>query len=109
MALKGRLVKVSTYGPPGYGETPEKDDPITLAILMLAQPRDLIFSVVDDTLAVENAVGAVGLKYVDPAWTDGLFDREVQAVGCLEQPVRGYEKTPVVMWLQMPPRLMPSR
>jgi hypothetical protein len=39
--LRGTLARRSVYGPPGYGETPTKDEPGTILVLKLSQPITL--------------------------------------------------------------------
>ena len=102
--LEGVLVERKEYGPPGYGETPAKDERDVILLLQLAKP----ISVRPTAKAEEN--GSANLDFVENIRTVQLFvdkskdgdaqkllGKTVIAIGSLNEAVAPSQHTKV--WL----------
>lgn len=104
--LHGVLTEEASFGPPGYGETPEQDMPLKLMILRLETPQSLAYEVPGGPVRVAMNVTRVGIHSLnDAVWrrVKELNGKRVEITGCLEEPVRPSERTETVMWIDDPP------
>lgn len=94
--LAGRLAVVSRFGPPNFGENPETDEKIEVAVLVLSSP----ISVCADTTSELNDEPLLGLDSVQLVRDDALRQYANQLVvlrGRLSRAVTGRHFFPAVL------------
>lgn len=98
--LQGRLTKVLKYGKPSYGENPEKDEKVEVAILILPTP---VRVKARPTSSVNNEsvtnVSFVQLTFTPEADRDYSkhLDKDIVVAGTLVRGHKGEHFTEVVM------------
>lgn len=94
--LKGKLVVVEKFGPPGWGETPDQDMKFKVAILRLAEPvnvqGDPKSETNMDTFRNVREIQLSGLHDYDE-----YRDRDVVVRGTLSRGLTAWKATKVVM------------
>lgn len=98
--LQGKLIKVSKYGKPTYGENPEKDEKVEVPILILQTPvRVKARSTSSVNNQSETNVSFVQLIF--PPEADGNYskhlDKDIVVAGTLIRGHKGEHFTDVVM------------
>ena len=104
VVARGRLRKEVHLGPPGYGETPQRDERDTIVVLVL--PRSIPVCAVPhrgDTVAVVHA-SALQLVYAPRNVLDHMGE-EFTVYGRLEEAVWGWHFTNVVLHVDSIPDL----
>lgn len=97
--LMGRLVSEERFGPPGYGETPDRDARVEIYVLALDQPRD-ICPETDPSRRREWLVDVDRIQVTGPRSATELkryVGARVAVTGILDRAVWGGDFTPVVM------------
>ena len=109
--IRGALRLEVHLGPPGYGETPTRDERDTVTVLVLPTP----LRVCGDTAAT-NAVGRAGSTELRRFQLVGVpkeiwanVNDTVIAYGVLRLREMGWHFTPVVFWVDSIPDLKPPR
>ena len=97
--LTGTLVKTREYGPPGYGETPQTDERLTIYYIDLAHPKDICAGM--DGNQRTAAIPGIRRMQLKGSVDVRLLRRElghlVVADGTLQHRVWGTDFTPVVL------------
>ena len=98
--IQGKLIKIQKYGKPSYGENPEKDETVEVAILILKSPVRIkanpASSVNNQSLANISFVQII--FPAEMAKTHGqYFDQEIVLAGNLVRGHKGEHFTDVVM------------
>jgi hypothetical protein len=98
--LRGRIIMVAKYGKPSYGEDPEKDEKLTVPILVLQMPARVrpkqSTSANNETMTNISFVQLIVPPELDAEIKKNL-DREALIAGTLAIGRRGGEFTDVVM------------
>ena len=98
--LQGKLVKVSKYGKPTYGENPEKDEKVEVPILILQTPVR-IKARPTSSVNNESVTNVSFVQLIFPPEVDGNYskhlDKEIVVVGTLVRAHKGEHFTDVVM------------
>src|SRR5215207_2231308 len=97
--LSGVLRAEEKLGPPGYGETPERDEKLTIYVLDLDQPRDVCADTSPDEPreAVRGAARMQLAGSVDPNRLKALVGRRIRVHGTLVHQVWGSDFTQVIV------------
>lgn len=98
--IQGKLIKIQKYGQPSYGENPDKDEKVEVAILILKSP----IRVKANTASSVNNQSIANVSFVqvifppEMAKTQGqYFDQEIVLAGNLIRGYKGEHATDVVM------------
>jgi len=98
--LQGRLIKVQKYGKPSYGENPDKDERIEVAILILQSPVRVKAS----SASSVNNESLANISFVQAIFPPELakdhaqyFDQQIVLAGNLVRGHKGEHFTDVVM------------
>jgi hypothetical protein len=96
--LRGKLIVVSKYGPPGFGENPKTDKKVKVPILFLSRSINVRGNQASDI----NTESVSGVKEVQLIFQSGIphrqfIGREVVAKGVLFHSVTGHHYTPVLL------------
>jgi hypothetical protein len=95
--LSGRLMTVQEYGPPNFGETPDKDERISVPLLALTRPIDVCGDSASE-LNSETERGVRELQLLGVKQSEGEYDnRSVRIVGRLSHAQTGYHFTKVLL------------
>jgi hypothetical protein len=94
--LTGKVEIVSRFGPPNFGETPQRDERISVAVLVLGAPR----SVCADTTGDASNEELTGLDSVQLVRDDALqqyASKRVVVRGRLARSITGRQFFPAVL------------
>jgi hypothetical protein len=98
--LRGEVVRVPRYGPPGFGENPKTDEKVNVAILVPSHPID----VCGDSTSEKNGwsfhdVREIQLFYPDSLDLTPFIGRPVVVTGALFQRLTAHHYTDVLLRL----------
>ena len=98
--LEGRLLSVSKYGPPGYGENPKSDKKYRIPILLLQEPA----RVTSDMSNPKAREDLLNVSFVQLIFSNGqpseywrYEGQIIIVIGTLSRAQTGYHYTDVVM------------
>ena len=98
--LQGKLVKVSKYGKPTYGENPGNDEKVEVPILILQTPAG-VKARATSSVNNESVTNISFVQLIFPPEVDGNYskhlDKEIVVVGTLVRGYKGEHFTDVVM------------
>jgi|SRR6266480_309551 len=97
--LQGKLIKVTKYGKPTYGENPEKDEKVEVAILILQTPVR-VKARTTSSVNNESSTNVSFVQLIFPAEVGDYskhLDMDIVVAGTLERGHRGDHFTDVVM------------
>jgi hypothetical protein len=98
--IQGKLIKVQKYGKPTYGENPDKDEKIEVAIMILQSPirvkANTTSSVNNESLTNVSFVQAIFPPEMEKTYAKH-FDQEITLAGNLRRGRKGDHFTDVVM------------
>lgn len=98
--LQGKLIKVQKFGKPSYGETPEKDEKIDVAILVLKSPIRVKASS-SSTVNNESLTNVSFVQIIFPPemakTQEKYFDQDILLAGNLVRARKGEHFTEVVL------------
>ena len=98
--LQGKLTKVYKYGKPSYGEEPEKDEKVEVAILILQTPVR-VRARANSSVNNESATNISFVQLIFPAEVNinyaNYLDQNIVVGGTLTRGFRGEHFTDVVM------------
>jgi len=106
MELSGRLVQEHRAGPPGYGETPDRDEKISVFLLQLTDSLSICGDSVDGESHPALRVTKVQLTgRIDPKQLTHYLGHTLMLYGTLNRQTRGTDFTPIVMRVDSIPGL----
>ena len=101
--LQGKLTKVSKYGKPSYGDNPDKDEKVEVAILILPTPIR-IRARTTSSVNNESVTNVSFVQLIFPAEVDGNYskylDKDIVVAGTLVRGRTGEHFTDVVMTIK---------
>jgi hypothetical protein len=97
--IEGKLIKVSKYGKPTYGENPEKDEKVEVPILILQTPLR-VKARSASSVNNESLTNVSFVQLIFPAELDAYskhLDKDIVVAGTLVRGYKGDHFTEVVM------------
>ncbi len=98
--IQGKLIRIQKYGQPSYGENPDKDEKVEVAILILKSP----IRVKANTASSVNNQSVTNVSFVQILFPPEMvktqekyFDQEIVLAGNLMRGYKGEHTTDVVM------------
>jgi hypothetical protein len=108
--LSGTLLEEQKLGPPGYGETPQKDERITILLLRLDQPINVCSdSAVDSSAAMVPTHDLQLVGHLDRGSVHQHVGREITVYGTLRRQVWGTDYTQVLVRVDSIPGILVPR
>jgi len=98
--LSGKVVEMSEYGPPSYGEHPETDDKLTIQILRLSTPINVKADPEDDINVEAQGIREVQLAFTSSIKHSQLDGRNVIVRGTLYHAYSGYHFRDILIYVQ---------
>ncbi len=85
VTLAGKLQQVHSFGPPNFGETPEKDQKVSYFAVVLSRPINIRGDSLQDTLRNLDSVQLFFIQYHPTVDLDSLINHAVVVKGKLSQ------------------------
>ena len=96
--LEGKVITEQKYGPPNYGQNPKTDQKVTVAILVLRDPIDVLATPGDAVNTQVNGVTRIQLVFTDGKTVDKqLIGKDVLVKGKLFHSHTGHHYTDVLI------------